>query len=73
MTTEAKIQSQEAINNIRIMMDSINKRLDVLSQVEAEQGMTPGGGGPDSMLPAMAPGGAQGGGGGPLGGGGQLQ
>lgn len=79
ITTEAKIQSQEAINNIRIMMDSINKRLDVLSQIEEDQGMTPDVGGPATMGAAMAPGGGgapggvPGGGGGPMGGGGPVQ
>jgi hypothetical protein len=66
ITTEAKIQSQEAINNIRVMMDSINNRLDMLSKIEEDQGMTPEPGVPAGMGAEMAPGG-------PLGGGGQLQ
>lgn len=67
--TEAKLMSQDAMTNLRTGIDAINKRLDVLSQIEADQGMTPGG--PQNMQAAMTPGQGGGLGGGPPGGGGQ--
>jgi hypothetical protein len=55
MTTEAKLQSQFALTNLQTTIEAINKRLEILSQVEAEQGMAPGAGGPANMPAAMNP------------------
>ncbi len=62
ITTEAKIQSQEAMNNIRVMMETIEKRLELLSNVEQSQGMTPEAAGSPAGMTAPEAGGPGGGG-----------